>query len=202
MLTLVALPIALNSLQARPAHKQAIATYFGPYLSTKLNACILCHLSNAPDEEDKPHNPFGARLKAVRKELEKTGRKTDIAARFEAIAEEDSDGDGVPNLLELITGHFPGDPKDTPTEAELVEGRKKLAAFLKTQGGYPWRPFEKVTRPPVPPVKDRAWGRNPIDAFIAAEHEARGLKPRPEACLLYTSPSPRDRQKSRMPSSA
>ena len=24
----------------------------------------------------------------------------------------------------------------------------------------------------------------------------------PEACLLYTSPSPRDRQKSRMPSSA
>ena len=33
------------------------------------------------------------------------------------------------------------------------------------------------------------------------------LKPRPaeeqeEGCLLYTSPSPRDRQKSRMPSSA
>ena len=25
---------------------------------------------------------------------------------------------------------------------------------------------------------------------------------KPEACLLYTSPSPRDRQKSRMPSSA
>ena len=28
------------------------------------------------------------------------------------------------------------------------------------------------------------------------------LGPRPETCLLYTSPSPRDRQKSRMPSSA
>ena len=27
-------------------------------------------------------------------------------------------------------------------------------------------------------------------------------KPRPNTCLLYTSPSPRDRQKSRMPSSA
>ena len=28
------------------------------------------------------------------------------------------------------------------------------------------------------------------------------FKPRPRSCLLYTSPSPRDRQKSRMPSSA
>ena len=27
-------------------------------------------------------------------------------------------------------------------------------------------------------------------------------QPKPETCLLYTSPSPRDRQKSRMPSSA
>ncbi len=32
-----------------------------------------------------------------------------------------------------------------------------------------------------PQVKNEAWSRNPIDAFIAAEHEARGLKPRPEA---------------------
>ena len=28
------------------------------------------------------------------------------------------------------------------------------------------------------------------------------MAPKPRACLLYTSPSPRDRQKSRMPSSA
>ena len=37
--------------------------------------------------------------------------------------------------------------------------------------------------------------RLPITAFIQ-----RGFQP--ESCLLYTSPSPRDRQKSRMPSSA
>src|SRR5439155_2842307 len=30
-------------------------------------------------------------------------------------------------------------------------------------------------------VKNTAWVRNPIDAFLAAEHEALGLKPRPEA---------------------
>ena len=35
-----------------------------------------------------------------------------------------------------------------------------------------------------------------IDAFIRTTLDAR------DGCLLYTSPSPRDRQKSRMPSSA
>ena len=45
----------------------------------------------------------------------------------------------------------------------------------------PWNPFERVEPPEVPVVKSRGWVRNPIDAFIAAEHEARGLTPRPEA---------------------
>ena len=38
----------------------------------------------------------------------------------------------------------------------------------------------------------------PTDAFDACLPQNK----RPNACLLYTSPSPRDRQKSRMPSSA
>ena len=36
----------------------------------------------------------------------------------------------------------------------------------------------------------------------ALEDELPVMKQRLQACLLYTSPSPRDRQKSRMPSSA
>ena len=35
-----------------------------------------------------------------------------------------------------------------------------------------------------------------------AQHKALVPQPRGMVCLLYTSPSPRDRQKSRMPSSA
>jgi len=31
------------------------------------------------------------------------------------------------------------------------------------------------------PVRNAAWVRNPIDAFIAARHEAKGLRPAPEA---------------------
>jgi hypothetical protein len=41
--------------------------------------------------------------------------------------------------------------------------------------------FIAPTRPPAPPVKDAAWIRNPIDAFVLAKLEAEGLKPSPEA---------------------
>jgi hypothetical protein len=36
-------------------------------------------------------------------------------------------------------------------------------------------------RPPLPPVKDLSWVRNPIDRFILARLEKEGLKPAPEA---------------------
>ncbi|MGV3756352.1 MAG: PSD1 and planctomycete cytochrome C domain-containing protein [Verrucomicrobiota bacterium] len=37
--------------------------------------------------------------------------------------------------------------------------------------------FKAPVRPAVPKVKAREWAQNPIDAFIAAEHQERGLKP-------------------------
>src|SRR5262245_20199049 len=33
--------------------------------------------------------------------------------------------------------------------------------------------FQKVSHPQPPPVKHRSWARNPIDAFVASELEAR-----------------------------
>src|SRR5207248_8973076 len=41
--------------------------------------------------------------------------------------------------------------------------------------------FEAPRRPALSQVKDAAWIRNPIDAFIAARLEREGLKPSPEA---------------------
>jgi hypothetical protein len=41
--------------------------------------------------------------------------------------------------------------------------------------------FRAVHRPEVPVVKNKNWVRNPIDAFLAAAHEAKGLTPAPEA---------------------
>ncbi len=178
-LALTALPV-----HARPPHKKAMADYLGPGLARKLNDCRTCHLQPEPGadaSEDRPHNAFGKRLKAVRAQLRKAGKPSGIPARVEAVAGEDSDGDGVPNLLELVTGHFPGEADDKPAASELARGRAAIAALERSRSGYPWNPFERVDRPTVPVLRDPVTIRNPIDAFIAFEQEPRGLTPRAEA---------------------
>lgn len=41
--------------------------------------------------------------------------------------------------------------------------------------------FKPPVRPAVPVIASKAWSTNPIDAFIAAAHESRGLTPQPPA---------------------
>ncbi len=41
--------------------------------------------------------------------------------------------------------------------------------------------FQPVKRPSLPPVKETAWVANPIDAFVLAKLEAKGLHPNPPA---------------------
>ncbi len=41
--------------------------------------------------------------------------------------------------------------------------------------------YQPVKRPAIPEVKNKAWVRNPIDAFILAKLEAKGLAPAPPA---------------------
>ncbi|MEM7391259.1 MAG: DUF1549 domain-containing protein [Verrucomicrobiota bacterium] len=41
--------------------------------------------------------------------------------------------------------------------------------------------FSKPTPPPRPTVKNTSWPRNPIDSFVLARLEARGMAPSPEA---------------------
>lgn len=44
-----------------------------------------------------------------------------------------------------------------------------------------WWSLRELQSPPLPATRDREWARTPIDAFILAALEARGLKPAPEA---------------------
>lgn len=182
---LIVLILVATEAKARPPHKKALADYVGPTFAKKLNDCRTCHIAETADDslatEEKPHNVFGARLKQVRVELKKAGKKTAIPDRLGAIADEDSDGDGVKNMLEIVTGHYPGEASDKPTEAEMTEGLNALAGLRRRRSGAVWNPFEPVKRPSAPHVKEIEWVRNPVDAFIAAGHEARGLVHRPEA---------------------
>ncbi|MGM9487879.1 DUF1549 and DUF1553 domain-containing protein [Ideonella sp. YS5] len=45
----------------------------------------------------------------------------------------------------------------------------------------PWSPYQPVKTAEPPPVKQKAWVRTPIDAYVLAQLEAKGLKPSPDA---------------------
>ncbi len=71
-----------------------------------------------------------------------------------------------------------------------VKAKKTLTAADKEllkkwiDQGAPYKvhwAFVKPTRPPLPEVKDKAWVKNEIDAFILAKLEQAGLKPSPRA---------------------
>jgi hypothetical protein len=176
---------AATRLQATPANKTALAKHYDKFLSKALNRCTTCHLPSdhkAPESLDEfPHNPFGHRLRLLGKELVKAGEKKDLPGRLALVAKEDSDGDGVLNQIEVLLGHNPGDAQDKPNRKELSEGKKRSIEFEGFLASYRWQPFEPVRRPAVPKVKNAKWVRNPVDAFVSAEHQARNLKPRPEA---------------------
>ena len=63
------------------------------------------------------------------------------------------------------------------------------------------RQIEELSRTPdlSPELSNQLRSYTIIASQIDAQHN---IDPKPNTCLLYTSPSPRDRQKSRMPSSA
>ena len=44
-----------------------------------------------------------------------------------------------------------------------------------------WWAFQKVVKPAVPEVQDNEWVRNPIDAFVLAKLQEKGLRPNPPA---------------------
>ncbi len=64
---------------------------------------------------------------------------------------------------------WPASPAQKPGGAPGASGLK------------PWWSFLPVKRPAVPRVKNTAWVKTPIDAFVLAKLEARGIRPVPSA---------------------
>src|SRR5262245_27044325 len=98
-------------------------------------------------------------------------------------------------LVQLVSGPKPRMPREGPklTPAEVAALRAWVDAgapwpegvVLKADAGAPvgevWWSLRPLTKPPVPKVKDAAWVRTPVDAFVRAAQEAKGLRPAPEA---------------------
>ena len=95
-------------------------------------------------------------------------------------------------LLHTVSGSSalkmpPTGPPLPPAEVGILRAWITGAAFWTKASAeatrtkpVPWS-FRKPVRPAVPKVKDTAWVRNPIDAFIFARLEAKGLRPSPPA---------------------
>lgn len=183
-LVCVALGVFVEPAKANPANKQALLRFLGKYRVEQLDSCAVCHVRAHPEGveslDDFPHNEFGARLSEI-------GEEHSIRDRLMQIADEDSDGDGISNLRELLFGKFPGDSKVKPNALAAEKIEQRLIEFREYSKRYQWRPFDPVVRPAVPIVKSTSWSNNPIDQFIASEHEARDLRPQgpatPEALL-------------------
>ena len=140
LLLVTAWAIGGTTLVATPANKAALEKHYDQFLIKSLARCTTCHLpseNKSPESlEEFPHNPFGARLRAVGKQLASDGKRKDIPARLQSIAREDSDHDGVDNETELLLGHNPGDAKDTPGKKELAEAKTKRGEFQKFLASY------------------------------------------------------------------
>ncbi|MBK5291439.1 MAG: DUF1553 domain-containing protein, partial [Acidobacteriia bacterium] len=74
----------------------------------------------------------------------------------------------------------PGKTPLTPAEIAILAAWISAGAKREAAPGAPspsWWSFQKPVRPPVPAVKNASWTRNPIDAFVLAKLEEKGMAP-------------------------
>jgi DNA-binding GntR family transcriptional regulator len=115
-------------------------------------------------------------------------RKADLRLdRRQAAIESKAFVPGKPEESELIRRIFATAPDDVmppPVTKKTLSAAQKetLRRWIASGAEYQahWS-FIAPKRPPIPAVSDGAWVRSPIDAFILAALDARGLRPAPEA---------------------
>jgi hypothetical protein len=66
------------------------------------------------------------------------------------------------------------DPRDQPASETLVDDKGWDATFAARKDWWSFKPVQKFT---PPAVKDAAWSSHPVDQFLLAKIEERGLQP-------------------------
>jgi uncharacterized protein DUF1549/uncharacterized protein DUF1553/cytochrome c len=72
-------------------------------------------------------------------------------------------------LVQWVKAGAPGGTKEATTQRPTPNAQRPL-----------WS-LQPLKRPPLPPVKNPAWCRTPVDRFVLAKLEAKRLKPSPHA---------------------
>ena len=126
--------------------------------------------------------------------VDEASRQGGVRLDLPAAASEPADSGAVPivpgspdssAMVERVFAHDEGlvMPPVGNGGKPLSEEQKQLLRRWVAEGARydaHWA-FVSPESPPVPAVTDGAWPRNPIDAFVLADLESRGMKPSPEA---------------------
>jgi hypothetical protein len=98
-------------------------------------------------------------------------------------------------LVKMISGATPQMPKQRArlTLDEVADirrwidqgapwpGKIRIVRQSTDSASVAWWSLAKLSRPPIPAVRNQTWVQNPIDAFIWAGLESKGMKPAPGA---------------------
>lgn len=111
--------------------------------------------------------------------------------REEALKERDGIRPIVPGkpeeseILRRMRAHGTDDVMPPLSAKKPALSEREIALFERwVREGAPYEThwsFTAPTRPAVPDVHESAWPRNPLDRFVLAELDKRGLRPSPEA---------------------
>jgi Protein of unknown function (DUF1553)/Protein of unknown function (DUF1549)/Planctomycete cytochrome C len=158
------LPACLLLAAPLAAADKAAVDYTRDVRPVLANSCYACH---GPDEKvRKAKLRLDLRDEAVKKAIV-PGKGTE-SPLYQRVTAKDPD--------EVMPPPHGKRPAVTPEQAELLRRWIDAGARFDQHWAY-----VKPVRPPVPDVKNAAWVRNPIDAFVAREHERHGFSPAPEA---------------------
>jgi hypothetical protein len=170
LVVLVLLPAIGGLVESTTHSQQSLAVDFNrdikPILSDK---CFACHGPDATAKKIKLRLDSEA---AALADLGK-GRRAIVPSHPEQseLVRRITAEDEFERMPPVSSGH-----KLTPREIELLTEWIKQGARWQQH----WA-FVAPARPPLPTVKNAAWPKNAIDAFVLAKLEREGLQPSPEA---------------------
>lgn len=128
------------------------------------NHCFACH---GPDASHRQ-----AKLRLDRRD-DAVGKQAIVPGKPEAS-----------ELWKRIHASAAGDvmPPPAANKPLSTEQKAKLERWIKEGARYDlhWS-YVPLTRPALPAVRDAAWEKTPVDAFVLSELEAKGLVPSPAA---------------------
>ena len=87
-------------------------------------------------------------------------------------------------LYKRIISTDPDELMPPPASHKALKPAEREMLRRWIEEGASWQPhwsLIKPERPAIPRLNDAGWVRNPIDSFILAKLESKGLKPAPEA---------------------